>query len=486
MSEVSVAVDSSPNNGLREVAGTVARKWWVLALTTLLCGLLALGFSVVQDPIYRSNASLYVTVGSTTASPNAYQDSLASQQRVLSYGELSTSDVVIDSALRDSGLDLSREEAKASVRASSKPDTVLLTVSAESTSRDVSVRLADAVAASLTSYVRELESPPGSTSGTAPLAKVTIVSPAAGSATQVSPRPVRNTVLGLLAGVLLGLAIIFVRDRLDRTIHGPDGLSGVVDSPVIGLVPGDPALDGGGFVDFGAGGSVIAESYRRIRTNLAFAAVDPASRRILVTSASVAEGKTTTAINVAASLAEYGHRVVLVDADLRRPTVARRLMLNGSIGLTDYLIGQGELPDLLQAGGLDRLDVLATGQLPPNPAELLGSSRARELFDKLADSYDYVIVDTPPILPVSDGAVVSQWVPNAILVVRADSTKRPELAAAWQQWKATNVRVVGVVVNDASDRAGAYHNTYYGDTDTPRMAAPGSHRRDVAQVGPLR
>lgn len=478
MSESSLAVDVPASHGLREVAATVARQWWILLTATLLCGVLSLGLSLLQEPVYRSEATLYVTVDSTVSTPNAYQDALASQQRVLSYGQLATSDVVIDAALQASGLDLSRDEAKAAIRATSTPDTVLLNISAESTSSDVSNKLADSVARSITAYVAELEAP---AAGGAPLAKATIISPASGSADRVSPRPVRDAMLGLLAGFLLGLAIIFVRDRLDRTVHGPDDLAGIVPAPVIGMVPGDPTLSGTGIVDFGSGGSVIAEAYRRIRTNLAFAAIDSSTRRLMVTSASVGEGKTTTAINVAASLAEYGYRVVLVDADLRRPTVAKRLSLNGSVGLTDYLLGAGSLEDLVQPGGIERLHVLATGQLPPNPAEMLGSNRSRQLFDELASAYDYVVVDTPPILPVSDGAVVSQWVPNALLVVRADLTKRPEVAAAWQQWSATNASVLGVVVNDASERAGAYKYTYYGDSEARSGSLVG---RSADQPGP--
>lgn len=468
MSELTVAVDTSEGHGLRQVADVVARRWWFLAISMLLCAVVALGASLVQEPVYRSSATVYVTVGSTVAAPNAYQDSLASQQRVLSYGQLATSDLVIDKALETSGLGLSRDQAQASVRVNSTPDTVLLTISAESTSAAISESLANSVATSLSTYVAELEKPSGDGS---PLAKVTLISPASGSAEQVSPRVLRNTFLGLLVGVLLGLAVVFVRDRLDRTVHGPDDLVGVISSPVIGLVPGDPSLGTSGAVDFASGASVVAEAYRRIRTNLAFADIDSTSRRLLITSPSVGEGKTTTAINVAASLAEDGHRVVLVDADLRRPAVARRLNLNGSVGLTDYVLGRGSLADLIQSGGTSRLDVLATGQLPPNPAELLGSARARALFDELAGSYDYVVVDTPPILPVSDGAVVSQCIPYALLVVRADRTKRPEVAAAWDQWAATNCRILGVVVNDASERASAYRYTYYGDGEGSGVGA---------------
>ncbi len=157
------------------------------------------------------------------------------------------------------------------------------------------------------------------------------------------------------------------------------------------------------------------------------------------------EGKTTTSLNLAAALAEDGNRVVLVDADLRRPSVARRLGLTGAIGLTSFLRGDGVISDFVQSGPVEQLDVLVAGALPPNPAELLGSQRAKDGMEALQASYDFVIMDTPPpVLPVADAAILSQYVDGALVVVRAGRTRSQDLATAFDSLLAAKASIAGV------------------------------------------
>ncbi|WP_255220631.1 polysaccharide biosynthesis tyrosine autokinase [Gordonia rubripertincta] len=331
---------------------------------------------------------------------------------------------------------------------------------ARDTNREHAYVLANAVADSLVAYVASLEEP---AAGGVPLAKLTVVTPASIAESPVSPRTYRNVALGFLLGAFLGVLLILARARFDTKVRSTDDLE-ILELPALGVIPRDTDLEGRGALDFSVGSSVTAEAYRSLRTNLSFSNVDAPVKVIIVTSPSSGEGKTTTAINLAAALAEAGNRVVIVDADLRRPTLALRLSLNGEVGLTTYLAGSAQLSDLVQETGMSDLDALSSGSLPPTPAELLGSQRAGLCFSELASIYDYVVIDSPPVLPVTDAVVLTQWADGVLLVARAGRTTRPNLTAATENLSKANATPIGVVLNDASSSSGAYSYAYYGES----------------------
>jgi succinoglycan biosynthesis transport protein ExoP len=304
-----------------------------------------------------------------------------------------------------------------------------------------------------------------------------VVTPAGISDTPISPRTKRNTALGLVVGLLLGVAVVFVRDRLNNKVQGEEQIAEVTDTPVLATVPTDDLLKKSGLIDFGSGATLAAEAYRKLRTNLSFTSVDKPFRRIVVTSALAAEGKTTTAINLAAALAETGKKVVLVDADLRRPQVGKRTGGMADVGLTNYLKGDAELMDLLQDSGIEGLTILASGPQPPNPAELLGSKKAGQGIQDLSTMFDYVIVDSPPLLPVTDAAVLSQWVDGVLLVARANKTRVPDVAASLEQLNAVQAEVIGIVVTDVPTRGGSYKYGYYYSSAVPQAAKGGVLKR---------
>jgi capsular exopolysaccharide synthesis family protein len=205
-----------------------------------------------------------------------------------------------------------------------------------------------------------------------------------------------------------------------------------------------------------------AESFRQIRTNLQFAHVSHESKAILITSSLPGEGKTTTATNLAIALAQAGQSVVLVDADLRRPRVDDYLGLDRNAGLTTALIGAAPLEDLVQRWGDDDLFVLTSGQIPPNPSELLGSALMKELIDSLEHSYDAVIIDAPPLLPVTDAAVLSQQVGGVVLVVGSSRVKSSDVQKSIAALDMVDAAVLGVVMNLLPNKGpDAYAYTYY-------------------------
>ncbi|MCP2194519.1 polysaccharide biosynthesis tyrosine autokinase [Williamsia deligens] len=455
-------------DGIRQVLAALRRGWLAIVATAVVFGLLALGYSLAQKPQYAAVATMYVTSGTDDNTTSAYQGSLASQQRVTSYQRLVTSRAVVQQAIQEAGLRLSLDDAKKALSSASAANSVLLTITAVEPDRDTAENLANAVARSMTSYVARLETPSG---GGQPLAKLTLVDPAQAGSSPVTPKTTRNVALGVPAGLLIGLVGVVARARLSNRIRREEDLGLVSELPVLGAIPSDGALKRRHLIDFSTGGGAAAESFRKVRTNLTYAAVDNPPRVILVTSPAAAEGKTTTAMNLAASLVEAGHRVLLLDADLRRPQVNERLGLLGEVGLTNHLRGEGTLADLVQPTSTDGLWVLASGPRPPNPAELVGTQRAGQALEEVRRSFEYVIVDAPPVLPVTDAVVLSRWVDGVLVVVRSGATRRRDLTAALAQLDAGGALPLGLVLMEAPQDRRGYG--YYTVNKRPRLFGRG-------------
>ncbi|WP_270484073.1 polysaccharide biosynthesis tyrosine autokinase [Gordonia sp. w5E2] len=438
-------------------------NWAVICVSALVCAVLALGVSLLQTPKYESTATLYVTSGVGDNSAAAYQGSLASQQRVISYTKLATSDAVLAKALQSSALPIDRTTAKADVSASSSASTVLVYVTATAESPSLAADLANAVSSALVDYVSVLESP---SNGGGPLAKLTVVTPATPNTDATSPQTYRNVLAGLLLGAVIGSLGVIIWPKVSSRVSSESDLVEIVDKPLLGRVPTDPLLRDKGILEFHAGSSHATEEFRKIRSNLAFINVDSPPRVILIGSAEASEGKTTVAINLAIALAESDNRVVVVDADLRRPQISNRLGTNGSVGITTMLSGGARLSDVITASHYPGLDVIGSGPHAPNPAELLETQRMGDLLRQLAENYDYVIVDAAPLLPVADSISLIKWVDAALLVARAGRTNAARLARAIDLISLTQIPVVGVVLTDAkrtSEGSGYWYS--YGSND---------------------
>ncbi|MBA5847046.1 polysaccharide biosynthesis tyrosine autokinase [Gordonia amicalis] len=449
--------------------GLVGRNWWIVVVCVLVSATGSLGFSLAETPLYSASASLYVTSGTDSgAASAAYQNSMASQQRVSSYARLVDSDAVAVRVLESTSLDLEASAVKDALHASAAADTVLLSISATSASPSQAVILANGAADALQDYVAELETP---ASGSAPLAKLTLVSPADSDVQQVSPQVVQNLLLAAAVGVLVGLAASGFRERYDTKLRDQSELTALTDAPVLGSVPLHGDAGTGRPLRFAAGGDIAVEAYRKLRTNLGFVSVDNPLGSILVTSPRPGDGKTTTAINLASALAEAGKSVVLVDADLRRPSIASRMGLNGDVGLSTYLRGSSPIDELVQDSPVDNLSVLCSGDLPPNAAELLGSNRWNTAVKELESRYDTVIVDSPPVLEVTDGVAAASAVGGIVLVVRVGCSDRSDIATAVSEIGASHVQVLGVVANCVSSNARGYQYGVYGGANKDSKAS---------------
>lgn len=207
--------------------------------------------------------------------------------------------------------------------------------------------------------------------------------------------------------------------------------------------------------------SSMAEAYRTLRTNLGFASMDDPCRSILFTSTSPRDGKSTVASNLAVVMAQAGNRVALIDADLRKPMQHKIFDVDNRQGLTSVLLREVEAEKAMHNGLVENLHVLTSGPIPPNPAEILGSERARQVLQQLLDEYDYVFIDSPPILAVTDSAILSTIVDGVVLVVNYAVTRNELAREAVEQFKKANARIIGVVLNQVKMESSDYKNYYY-------------------------
>lgn len=444
---------------LRDYLRAVRKRWWLVVGSVVV----ALGAATLITTLTPSkySASVVFFVGAQTKGgvSDAYQGSLFSQQRIQSYADLLTSDRLAQAIVDHDAAGRTAAQVRESITATAVPNTVLLEATVTDRDHTRALRLSQELARQFVLLVKALETPPGSD---VPAVWVEVVSGPALADRPVSPTPVRNAVLALVVGLLLGVGGAVLRETLDASVKTAQALTETTGAAVLSTVPVDARAKRAPLIVAGSAGSVRAEALRQLRTNLQFVNVDAPARAIAVTSAVPGEGKTTTACNLAIVFAEAGKRVVLVDADLRRPRVAEYLDVEGAVGLTNVLAGQATVDDALQQWGDSGVFVLPAGSIPPNPSELLGSRNMHALLASLRDGFDIVIVDTPPLLPVTDGAVVATAVDGTVMVFRCGRTTAAQARSAAEALGAVDARVLGCVLNMTPRKStGAY--TYYED-----------------------
>ena len=315
-----------------------------------------------------------------------------------------------------------------------------------------------------------------SASQTAPL---TVVAPAAAPLSPSSPKPASDALLGLAAGLVLGLAGAFLRDSLDDAVSAKETAEHLTSAPMLAAVPMVTSWrkrDRPLVVSLARPSSPATEAFRSLRTSLQFARAEHELRTILVTSPAAAEGKTSTLANLGAVFAQTGQNVLMVSCDLRKPRLGQFFGIDESAGLTTAILGEDSVENLIcRAPGTESLWLLPSGPTPPNPAELLGGARIQRIFAGLRDRFDLILIDSPPILPVTDAAVLAKDADATLLVVAAFRTKSGDLLRASEKLAQVNARVVGVVLNEATRQAAGYYSSYgtrqgYYGTPLPQFA----------------
>lgn len=453
-----------PEVSVNEAFRVVRERWRIVAGCFLLGTLCAAALTMLMPRVYSSDLTIYVSLqGQTDNSDAAYQASELAKQRVVSYAPLVTDARITQPVIDELQLGITPEQLASRITVTVEPDTVVLVMSVQDNSAEQAAAIANAVGEEFVGLVSQLEQPIGpaasapstSTRGatatvdpTAP-AQITaqIIRPATASPTPVSPNPPFNIALGAAISLLIGLAAAFVRDARDSSVRTAERLHELTAVPVLSEVEYDSGASRRPLSFDDRLGSPRTEAFRKLRTNLQFPDQSGGHKIIVVTSALPEEGVSTTATNLAIAMAYAGNRVLLMDANLRRPKVAGYLMLDNRRGLVHVLSGRMPLRAATVRCNEGLFDVLPAGPVPPNPSELLASRRMADLLAEARQTYNYVIVDAPALLPVTDAAVVAARADGTVLVVRHRRTTEDQVASAMDTLEAVSARLFGTVLS---------------------------------------
>ena len=539
--------DPSGGGDLRGYLSVVARRKWALFFVIVLTVGAAAFFSYRQTPMYRSTARVLVK----PLNPNQvlqgytynFAISMGTEQQLATSPDVVANAAELAAEAGDTGGDLG------SVSASVPSDTQFLDISYSSTDPETAQLWADAYARGYMEYRREqalgyytsakagydaeiqdlqgqiatkqaeweaagLDEKPGiraeldllelslqdltrqSSQFPFPVAETAaeMVAPADLPDVPFEPNWTRNIAMALAAGLVLGLAVVFLRERLDDRLRGRDDLEEAAGAPVLAIVPhqsGWKRKSTTKLIARDAPRTAGAEAYRTIRTNIGFMGGTNDLRLIALVSPSMGEGKTTTTANLAVSLAHTGKRVIAVSCDLRKPRLHKFFDLSNERGLTSVLMDGLSVPEVAQrVGGLESLRVIASGPIPHNPSELLGSDDMEQLLADLRRLADFVLIDTAPILAVSDALTIAPKMDGVLLIVDADSTMRGAVQATREQLELVGANIVGAVLNDfdpssARSTYGSSRYHYYGkDGYKDAMPAEDVVRKPRAPIDP--
>lgn len=461
---------------LQEYMRILRRNWILVTALTLLGILIGGASSILVQPTYTSETQLFVATQSSGSVTELQQGNSFSQARVQSYVKTVASPLVLQPAIDSLGIDTTPADLAERVKASTDLNTVLINIAVSDKSPVQAAAIARAVADSLIQTVDSLEKP--KSGGNSPVS-LSITKPAVAPTAPSGPNTRLNLVIGALAGLVVGGISAFLRSRLDTRIRREADVRQITDVPVLGGIAFDQDATKKPLLTHAPQQSPRAESFRQLRTNLQFANVSANAKAVLVTSSIPGEGKSTTATNLAIALAQSGQTVCLVDADLRRPMVSEYLGLDGSVGLTTALLGATDVLDAVQAWGEDQLFVLASGMIPPNPSELLGSQEMGRIIERLEESFDAIVIDAPPLIPVTDAAVLAQHVGGVIMVAGAHTVRRQEIERSLNALELVGAVVLGLVLNRVPSKgADAYAYSY--------VSYPTVESASESQAGPRR
>ncbi|MBS4946079.1 polysaccharide biosynthesis tyrosine autokinase [Rothia mucilaginosa] len=452
---------------------TTRANLWLLIIGIIVGAAAGFGYASLQPKVYAASSSGYVTVGES-GTVDVLSGSTAAKERARSYAAIVSSEAVAQKIKQNTPeLSLSTGQIRSSLTATAGDNAALITVSAQASSPKNAQLLANSALQATADYIKEIEQNPGNAQALVNGDSNAAATPPANSNTVrviplnnasvnpplVSPNYQQNTLIGAVIGLVVVYTAIFLRRALDQRIRTRDDATKATGASILGVLPVSEDLNEENIVNGDTDDHIAQESIRQLRTNLRFVNVDTPPRSFIVTSAVPGEGKSTVSLSLARSLADAGSPVILIDADLRRPTVAKKLKLDAKVGLTQVLAGQVEIANAVHQLGDSNLFVLPAGRIPPNPSELLGSDKMRQLIKELSEEF-IVVVDVPPLLPVTDASLLSHSVDGVILVGSIGRSHREQMTEASSILKKVNANLFGLVLNRAPRKG--LGNSYYG------------------------
>ncbi|MEV7578651.1 MULTISPECIES: polysaccharide biosynthesis tyrosine autokinase [unclassified Microbacterium] len=424
----------------------ILRRNAVLLLSAALIGLAGGTFVALNAaPRYDATTTLFVSAQSPSGSSTDLNlGRTYAQQAVSSYVALVPSALVLQPVIDDLGLDLRPAQLAENVRASAELNSLAISVTVSDGNPSQSARVANAIGESFaTVVVEQLEK--RADDSVSPI-RIDTLQVAQVPVAPVAPNVTTSMTIGGIVGIAGGFALTALRAAIDTRVRSIDDVERSTSVPVLGGIAFDPKAPQQPLVVAADSRDPRAEGFRALRTNVEFLAAGGSTPVVVITSAGPGDGKSTTAANLAIAFAQSGSKVALVDGDLRMPRVADYFAIEGGVGLTDVLAGRIAASDALQRWGRGALFVLPAGTIPPNPAELLGSTAMSSLLADLRVAFDIVIIDAPPVLLVTDAAVLAGQSNGALLVVAAGKTTSPRLRAAIDSIDKVGATILGTVI----------------------------------------
>lgn len=446
---------------LHDYFSALRKRWVLLLLLALMGGAIGYGYGALQPDTYRAQASVVVVPARGDSTSELVQGSNYVQGLVATYTVVATSPVVLDRVIDSLDLNTNSRTLAGSVTVDSPLDTAVLRIAVSGEDPALITQVANSIAKELAAAVEEL-SPQTATSN--PAVRVELISPATQPRGPIAPNVRLLAAVGALAGFAIAIVIAILRQALTTRIVTRADVAEITDIPLLGQVQ----FNGAGVplpvaVRDASSGSA-AEAVRAVAAALRFANVDGEAKVVLVTSPEAGDGKSSLALALAVIAAEQDQRVLLIDADLRRGTVADITGYEGAVGLTTVLLGDVTMEEAVEPWGTSGLRVLTNGATPPNPGQLLASSHLRQLLSEARAAYDLVVVDSPPVLAVSDALWLAPSVEGIIVVARSRRTKREALGRTITALETTRTRILGIVLNDVKKVA---TSPYYESTRSP-------------------
>jgi len=469
---------------LRALMG-VLHKYWISLVICLLAGAaLAVGYLQIAHPKYTASSQVFLSVQGGTTTSDLVQGANYSNTVAQSYAKLVTTPEVLGAVINNLSLNTTAEQLADEITTSIPTTTSLISISVVNGDPNLAASIAQNTASSLQATVKKL-SPVDANQNSTIVA--TIVTPAIAPLKPTSPNVALTLALGIIIGLAVGIGQAVLRKTLDISIRSDSDVAHATDHSVLARIPFNADVPKDPLVIVNNPTSPVAEEYRRLRTNLGFVTLESAGSPVFVVTSSVEhEGKSVTSVNIAFSYAEAGQRVLLIDADLRRPRVASYLNLEGSQGLTTVLAGKAKMSEVIHKLGPGHLDVLPLGIVPPNPVEMAGSDAMRRLLTTAAQLYDIVIIDSAPLLPVTDTTLLASYASGTLIVAAAGKVHVPELHDAVATVEQGDATVLGIILTMVKRDPGSYYYraNYYGYGDSMPHKHHHSHTEDVARVLP--
>lgn len=493
---------------------------WLILLAALVAGAASFFFSKRMIPIYQSSTTVLVNAAPATKATD-YSSVMLSEQLTSTYSQMMVKDPVLSQVVVQVGLPTPLEDIKKWITVAPVQNTQLIQVTVKTTNASISAMIANSVVTVFAAQIQDIESQRFSQSKATleaqladvdkqittysnqadmaltteekdrldakvtqyrqiysnllvsyeqlrlseaqSVSSVVQVEPATPNLIPVSPKVLQNTLLAAVVGSLLAAGLLVAREALDDTIKTPEDISRKFHLPVLGVI-NHHAPETDSPVTVTDPRSPTAEAYRTLRTNVSFTSVDRPLQTLLITSAEPGEGKSTTVSNLGVVLAQNGKQVIIADCDMRHPRIHAYFGLANRLGLSTLF---AQTPEILkgtrQPTQVDNLTVVTTGSLPPNPAELMGSQKMQSILEAMRQNADVILIDTPPILAVTDAAVLAQSVDGVLLVVRPGKTRISALRQTLEQLRQVNAHVLGVVLNNVVTTGSSYgyHYKYY-------------------------